>query len=88
MGGVKNCGGWDKILRYENRTKKNNIFFSTQTDERASNLSDTISEIYNKRFKVVRTLASKKLQNNIFMAQFCVANRTICTTILSYITNH
>ena len=47
VGGVKYCGGWDKILRYENRTKKNNIFFSTQTDERASNSSDTISEIYN-----------------------------------------
>ena len=51
-GGVwKLCSVFDgrgKILRYvENRIKKNNIFFSTQTDERASNLSDTISEIYN-----------------------------------------
>ena len=43
------------------------------------------SEIH---FKVVRTLALKKMQNNIFMAQFWVASRTICTTVLSYIINH
>ena len=47
VGGVKYCCGRGKILRYENRIKKNKIVFSTQTDERASNLSDTISEICN-----------------------------------------
>ena len=50
MGGEEAMfGGRGKILRYvENRIKKNNIYIFLQTDERASNLSDTISEIYNR----------------------------------------